>query len=78
MITGSNFVLYILTHYVEEIDTYYLLQITKSTFNPPKDDPTYGVTTLLPRGKTSEELRAREELSDENLAEVINLFSKNT
>lgn len=81
---GNKFVLQVLTHYVELTDTYYLLEVCKSELLSDKDLETYipgqGITVLLKRGKTKEELDKQnanaEEPSDEHMAQVLSMFKE--
>ena len=77
-IEGENWVLYALTHYVPETDSYHLIYMSRSDyFDSEKDNYTYGdgLTVLIPRGKTREELLEKEMNKDlDHLAPVIQLI----
>ena len=77
-IEGENWVLFVLTHYVPETDTYHLLYMSRSDyFDNEKDHYTYGdgVTVIIPRGKTREQLLEKEmNMELETLAPVIQLI----
>jgi hypothetical protein len=68
------------THYDEANDRYCLLDFTISALFSLDDEfpenPEDTVITVVSRGKTSEELQLRDELTDDNLAEVINIFKE--
>ena len=74
-IEGENWVLYVLTHYVPETDTYHLLYMSRSDyFDNEKDNYTYGdgLTVIIDRGKTQEELSEAkyQKLMDEDLERI--------
>lgn len=76
-IEGEQFVVDIMTHYVPETETYYLLEIVKAGYgdlNTSAPKPEF----ILSRGKTQEQLEAQisPEPSDEHIASVINLFDE--
>jgi len=79
VIEGENFVVMILTHYNEDTETYLLLSIDRSEYNVGDES---GLTKLLARGKTREQLdeqNAREvEPSDEHMAQIISMFKEPT
>jgi hypothetical protein len=77
VIEGENFVVMVLTHYNEDTETYMLLSVDKSEYG---SSDASGLTTVLARGKTREQLddqNAREvEPSDEHMAQVIAMFKE--
>jgi len=68
------------THYDKPNDRYCILDFTISELlyldDEPPENPEDNVITVVSRGKTSEELQLRDELTDDNLAEVINIFKE--
>ena len=68
------------TYYDEENDRYCVIDFVIARLfglNDPEPQPgEETVITVIKRGKTSEELRLREELSDDSIAAVIDLFKE--
>lgn len=83
-VEGANWVMFVLTHHVEETDTYHLLYMSRSDyFDDETKNYTYGdgLTVLIDRGKTEEELlqasaKYQEQMDNdlERLAPVIQLI----
>jgi hypothetical protein len=70
-IEGENWVLYVLTHYVPETDTYHLLYMSRSDYIDIDTDND-GLTVIIDRGKTQEELSEAkyQKLMDEDLERI--------